>query len=548
MSRPHAPYSRTLPELLDEQAARAPDGIAAICSGHEFTFAALAQKSRRIAAFLRARGVRRGDRVGLLVNNRVAWLEIAFGAMAAGATLVPFSTWSTRQELAFLLRDSGIRALFTLPGFGREDFLAGLSALLPEAESAPPDAWHSETYPQLRDLILVGAEASLPCGRGWQRNETLPTHAFETLPPGEGPSAGDDGIILYTSGSTSTPKAVRLTQAAIIENGFNIGERQGLRPGDRVLTAVPLFWSYGVSNAVPAALSHGAALVLQSRFEPGEALDLIERHRCTAFYTLPAMTAALLRHPEFAPARTKSLRTGLTIGSPQDVVSAAERLGIVDICNIYGSTEVYGNCCVTPHDWPLERRAAGHIPPLPGVRLRIVDAETKRPLGAGEPGLLEVRGYLSPGYGGASAAHNAAIFTEDGWYRSGDIGQLNDAGEFLFLSRSGEMIKRSGINVSPAEVEEVLMQHPAVSQAGVVGVPDAERGEAIVAFIVPKPGTEATVAALVAHCRAVASAYKVPDRIEIRPALPTTATGKLLRRSLKDEALALPRAPFQDEA
>ncbi len=539
--RMRAPNSRTLPDLLQEQADRFPDAVAAICAGRQVTFAALAARAQRVAAALRARGVRRGGRVALLLNNRAEWLEACFGAAAAGATVVPFSTWSTRQELEFLLADSGVRTLFALPGFGKEDFRASLRALVPEAEAG--GAWRSARFPALRDLILVGgAQDSLP--PGWLEHEALLREApplSDPLPPGEGPSAADDAIVLYTSGSTSKPKAVQLAQHGIVENGFNIGERQGLRPGDRVLTAVPLFWAYGAVNALPAAFTHGAGLVLQPRFEPGEALDMIERHRCTTIYTLPAMTAALIRHLAFAPERTRSLRAGLTLGTPQEFVTAATVLGAAEICNLYGSSETYGNCCVTPHDWSLERRAACQGPPLPGVRLRVVEAGTGRPLGPGEPGLLEVQGYVMRGYGGAGAEHNAAVFTPDGWFRTGDIGQLNEAGEFLFLGRNGEMIKRSGINVSPAEVEETLMRHPTVSQAGVVGVPDAERGELIVAFVVPKPGMAATGEELAAHCRATASAYKVPDRIEIRPALPVTATGKLLRRSLKDEAAALSR-------
>ena len=254
------------------------------------------------------------------------------------------------------------------------------------------------------------------------------------------------------------------------------------------------------------------------------------------------MTAALIRHPEFRPERTRSLKKGLTIGTPQDVVAAAKVLGAAQISNIYGSSETYGNCCVTPHDWPLELRSTWQGPPLPGVRLRIVDPETGRELGREQPGQIEVTGYLMRGYGGASAEHNAAVFTPDGWFRTGDMGQLDAKGRVQFLGRSGEMIKRSGIIDSPAEVEEALMQHPAVSQAGVVGVPDPEKGEQIVAFVVPKPDAQLGAQELAAHCRSIASAYKVPDRIEIRPALPTTVTGKLLRRSLKDEAAALPPA------
>ena len=147
------------------------------------------------------------------------------------------------------------------------------------------------------------------------------------LPPGEAPSAVDDALILYTSGSTSKPKAVRLAHYGLIENGFNIGERMALGPADRIFASIPLFWAYGSANALPATFTHGATLVLQDRFEPGEALALIERHHCTAIYTLPTMTTALIQHRDFGLARTGSLRTGLTIGTAQNLVDAATILG-----------------------------------------------------------------------------------------------------------------------------------------------------------------------------------------------------------------------------
>jgi fatty-acyl-CoA synthase len=349
----------------------------------------------------------------------------------------------------------------------------------------------------------------------------------------------DDALILYTSGSSARPKAVRLQHYGIIENGFNIGERMRLGPVDRVLLAPPLFWSYGAANALPATLTHGAALVLQGRFEPREWLALIERHCCTAIYTLPSMTGAALRHPEFRRERAESLRTGLMIGSPEEVRIAAEDLGAARICNIYGSTETYGNCCVTPCDWPLDRRMRSQGPSLPGVRLRIVDPESGRLLPAGEPGAVEVAGYVTPGYAGASAAHNVAAFTADGYFRTGDRGFLDDHGHFQFVARDADIIKRAGINVSPAEVEALLLQHPGVGQAAVVGLPAGERGEAIVAFVVPASGAVLDAEGLREHCRVLASSYKVPDRIEIRAALPVTETGKLFRRALKEEAQGL---------
>ena len=359
--------------------------------------------------------------------------------------------------------------------------------------------------------------------------------------PGIGPGAADDAIIIYTSGSSSRPKSVPLSHGGIIENGFNIGERQGYGPDDRVLLAPPLFWSYGSANAMSATLTHGAALVLQGRFEPGEAIDLIERHRCTALYTLPAITSAIVSHPAFRPERVRSLRTGLTIGAPQDIIAAATVLGAREICNVYGQTESYGNCCVTPHDWPLERRAACQGPPLPGVEIRIVDADTGAELPRGEEGMIEVRGYVMRGYVGCSESQTADAITPDGFFRTGDMGRLLPDGTISFSGRVTEMIKKSGINISPAEVEDVLMRHATVALAGVVGVPDATQGELLAAFVVAKPGATPRPEELAAHCRALASRYKVPDFIEVRDALPVTVTGKLMRRELKQIAASLAR-------
>ena len=501
-----APYSRSLGELLDEQAGRCPDAPAVLHDGRSLTYAALNDRAARASAVWQGLGVRRGDRVAVLVNNRPEWLELAFGAWRLGAVLAPFSTWSTRAELDFLLADSGVRAIVALPRFGQEDY----AGILRDLTAAPGRA----------TMLLLEEYAA---ARDAARPLPLPA-------PGDGASAGDDAIILYTSGSTSRPKAIALAHYLVIENGFNIGERQGLGPADRVLLSPPLFWAYGGVNALPATVTHGAALVLQGRFEPAEALDLIERHGCTAIYTLPGMTDALLRHPAFARERTRTLRTGLTIGSPQDVIRAAEQLGAAEICNIYGSSETGGNCCVTHHHWPLERRANCQGFPLPGVALRIA-----------ADGGVEVGGpYVMRGYINASAAQNETAFTADGWFRTGDIGALAPDGTFVFQGRATEMIKRGGINVSPAEVEDVLMQHPDVAQAGVIGA-TGPRGEAIVAFVVPRGDACPTEDALAAHCRRLASSYKVPDRFAIVGALPATVTGKLLRRDLKAAADRLMR-------
>jgi fatty-acyl-CoA synthase len=521
------PFSRTYFDVVVEMAGRDPHAIAVIDRGRLITYRDLARRSGQVAAALRAQGLARGHRVAILLDNRMEWLEIMLGATALGCIAVPLSTWATKPELEFLLRDADARVLFTLGTYAGHSFAGDILALVRE-----------KSVPAFSRIVVV--EGNLHDGltsdevTQWRRYEdTIEHEPLGALPPGEGARAGDTAVILYTSGSGSRPKAVPLDHFAAIENGFNIGERMGLSGADRVLLSAPLFWSYGGINALPATFTHGAALVLQSRFEPGEALDLIEAHKCTALYTLPAMTSALVGHPAFRLERTASLRTGLTIGSAQDVIKAADELGAREICNIYGSTETYGNCCVTWHHWPLEMRAACQGVPLPGVDLRIVHPETNVPCAPGEHGNVEVAGYLTRGYINASADQNAGTFTDDGYFRTGDLGTRTLDGAFVFAGRSSEIIKRSGINVSPAEVEEVLQQHPEVGLAGVVGLADAEKGELIIAHVVPKPGFTPSPEALIAHCKALASRYKVPDRVVIVEALPLTPTGKVMRRELK---------------
>lgn len=503
------------------QAARAwPQATAAIHGERAVTFAGLHARAEGVASLLHARGIRRGARVGLFQGNGIGFLESLFGIAALGAVAVPFSTWATVEELGFLLADSQVEAVLAQPVFLGRDLIADLRA-----------ACALEGLDTLAAaLIAAGPDGSFAPGP-----LPLPAAARAAAP-------GDDALILYTSGSTSRPKGVRLAQAECCANGFHIGERQGLVPGDRVFLPVPLFWSYGAANALPAAFSHGAGLVLAERFDPETAPALIRRHGCTSLYTLPAMTNALLSAPGFDPAMLASLRTGMTIGTPADVRKATEGLGIPQICNIYGATETYGNCCVTWHHWPLEKRMDCQGPPLPGQVLRMRDPETGRIAAPGQTGLVEVSGRVSPGYTGASAAQNTAAFTEDGFYRTGDLGHLDAEGNFHFVGRASEMIKRAGINVSPSEVEVALQALDGVAQCCVLGIPDGQRDEAIVAFVVPRPGQVLAAPAIRAALAAKLSKYKLPDHVFFRPALPLTATGKVQRSQARAEAIELAAA------
>ena len=519
------PSARTLPDLLLEMASKRPSALAAKTRDGEVGYSVLARRSQRVAAALHASGVGRGDRVGLMLENGITWLEILFGATMAGAVLVPFSTWSTRAELEFLVADSAIDILFSTSGFAGRSFVSDLG-----------EFQAGRMFPKVREYVLIAAAA--PDGMV-PYADFLDRGRMGTVPMESRPGASDDAVVLYTSGSTSRPKGVRLRHNGIIENGFNIGERQGLVATDRVFLSAPLFWSFGGANALPATFTHGAALVMPEKFTAESALEMIDECGCTAIYTLPAMTGAMLAHPSFSKEKTRTLRTGVTIGSSEDFLRAVHELGVPELCNIYGATETYGNCAVTWHHWPVQRRARSQGTPLPHQEFRFRDIETGEQVAAGDVGLVEVRGYVSPGYSGASSVLNGEVFTTDGFYKTGDIGRLGPDGEFVFIGRNSEMIKRAGINVSPAEIEDVLMQFSGVAQAAVVSVPDAERDEKIIAFVVAIPGHALDVPRIAEHCRATLSKYKLPDRIEITESLPTTVTGKLQRKELKRAAMKL---------
>jgi fatty-acyl-CoA synthase len=344
--------------------------------------------------------------------------------------------------------------------------------------------------------------------------------------------------ILYTSGSTAAPKGVTLAHGPLIANGFDIGERMHLTATDRVWLAVPLFWSFGSANALPALMTHGGSIVLQESFEPGEAIALIERERCTVYYGMANIARAMREHPSHPGRRLGAMRTGLTIGPPEGIAMTIEALGAAELCNVYGATETYGNCAVTDAHDPLDQRLHSQGLPLPGMMVRVVDPMTREALPADEVGELVVAGSVTPGYYRAPEL-DAAAFDESGGFLTGDLGSIDRDGRVRFRGRLKEMIKTGGINVAPLEVEEVLLQHPDVVQAHVVGVPDAAKGEIVAAAVEPRPGAAVDAAAIFGFCRERLASYKVPARLAFYTAdqLPRTPTGKLHKPS-RAEALA----------
>jgi fatty-acyl-CoA synthase len=362
----------TVGALLAHLAQAIPEQEAVVWPPQRLTYATLYAQATAVAGGLWGLGIRPGEPVALLVSNRPEWLTTALGCALIGAPVVALSTWSRRVELEYTLDHSQAVALVTLDRFLGADYQAMLAEIIPEATRCPPSQIEAARLPALRELIVLG-QPSLAAARPFDdvvaRGRRLDLAAVRAASAAVQPT--DLLYVLYTSGSTARPKGVTLAHAACLENGFHIGERQHLTGRDRLWLAVPLCWSVAAANARRALLTHGGTVVLQERFDAEAAVRLIAAERCTVYYGMSHMAQAMLETPAWGHYDTRSLRTGLTIGTPEEIALTMHGLGVHQICNVYGATETYGNATVTDACEPEAVRLQSQGAPLPGMRLRI---------------------------------------------------------------------------------------------------------------------------------------------------------------------------------
>jgi len=519
------PSSETLPDLLREITGRFGDREALVDACQRCTYSEFHVQVQDFAAGLHAFGIRPGDKVALLMGNRVEWVVAAFAVASLGAVVVAINTWWTAREVAYALDHSGSVMVVATGRYIRKDYGQMLEELRANGR-----------VPALRQVIGVGAGVPASWTR-WEEVVAIGRAAGDVQGPVQA-TADSVAFMLYTSGSTSKPKGVQLVHRSLIHNVWNIGERQKVTEQDRLWLAVSLFWGFGCSNAMMNLITHGGCIVLQDAFDAGEALRLIEQERCTLIYGTPNMIQALHEHPE-RPARDLScLRGGATLGTPEQIRRAVE-LGARDICNVYGLTEIYGNCHVTDADAALDLRTRSCGKPLPGVQQRIVDPVTGEDLPPGQTGEIRVKGHVMAGYF-RNGEQTALAFDEQGFFRTGDLGYVDEEGHLFFRGRMKELIKSGGINVAPAEIEEVLLGHPAVQLCYVTGVPDPKRDYILGAIIVKRAGMDVTEQELRDYCRREMAAYKVPSlyRFVHESELPLTTTGKVHKDRLANDFFA----------
>ncbi len=530
------PDSRTLGQLLDEMARVRPDAPALVFEGRTLSYRDLEHEASLVARGLLELGLGRGDKVAVLMGNRPEWIITALATAKAGGVLVAVNTWYYAEEIAYVLGHSEASILVMTDRFERikRDYSALILEICPELGNERRERLSSPKLPELAHVVRTGP-ASLPGSWSWdelrERGGAIPHAQLSERQAAVAPE--DMFYLLYTSGTTARPKGVPLAHRGLIENGFNIGERQHQTANDRLWLGTPLFFSFASANALMTIITHGGCVVLQEVFDPSEALRIIEQEQCTVYYGMPNMTSALREQASGESRDVSSLRTGATIGASADIQNAID-FGVREICNVYGLTETYGNCAVADAHDPLELRLTTQGMPLPNTEIKIVDLATGARLPAGEKGEICARGYITDGYY-KDPELTRSVLDGEGFFHTGDLGCLTEDGRLQYQSRLKDMIKTGGINVAPLEVEEFLLRHPKVKEAHVVGVPDQARGEVGAACLLLHPGTTSTIEEIKQFCKGCIANYKIPQYVLFMESseYPRTASGKVPKRELK---------------
>ena len=481
--------AQTLGEVLR---ARDPAAEALVTRTDRFTYGELLEMAEGAAGAMQAMGLGHGDHVGILMGNDEKWLALFYGAALIGAVTVPVNTRFKAAEIDFCLKQAQCKALFYVERFLNIDFGA-----------------------MVRETGF---------GNAVEVSGALPQGAFK----GAKVAPGDTLLIQFTSGTTAYPKGAMLTHDNMLRDAWAAGTRIGITAADRYFNCRPFFHVAGSTLSALMALVSGACLVTLPTFEAGGALELMERERCTMLSGNDTLMQMLMGHADF-PRRKLALRGGWAAAGPQTMRAIIDVLGAKHICAAYGLSEASPN--VVMSDWrdPEEVRIQGLAKPHDGVEVRI-----------SSEGEIQVRGWnVMQGYCNNPEA-NATVFTDDGWLRTGDLGELTADGRLRMIGRLKDVFRVGGENVAPAEVEEVLLAHPAVETAQVVGVPDARLGEVPCAYVTLKAGQAVSEEALLAWCKPRMANFRVPRYLRIVPdfeAIGMTASGKVQKQKLRAHAL-----------
>jgi fatty-acyl-CoA synthase len=525
----------TVGALLTRLAENLPDNEALVYSdrGLRLTFAELESEARLIARGLMACGVERGERVALWATNVPEWVTLQFALAKIGAILAPINTALRAHEIDYLLEQSEAATVITIRGFKDVDYIGALREI---------GATGDMKLPNLKRVIFIGRGEDDECPEGlipYEKLREMAANVSEAqLDQREREVAVDDVINMqYTSGTTGFPKGVMLSSRNIVNNGYWLGRGLGYSPKDRLCLCVPLFHCFGCVIGVMGAYTHGACLCPIESFDARKVLETVERERCTALYGVPTMFLAEMEDSEFQRFDLSSLRTGVMAGAlcPEALMRRAiDEMNLREITIVYGLTEASPGITQTSRDDTIEHRTQTVGAALPEMEVRIVDPVTREILGPDQPGELLVRGYnVMKGYYNNPEATRAAI-DDEGWLRTGDQATMDKEGYVRITGRIKDIIIRGGENISPREIEDLMRDHPAVSDVYVYAVKSEFFGEEVAVAVKLKPGATATQEELRDFCQGRLARFKIPKYIRFVSEFPMTASGKIQKFKLRE--------------
>jgi len=536
----------TIGEAFYAAAAAYPDQDAVVYADRNYrlTWAQFKQEVDRMAMGLMALGVRKGEKVAVWATNVPHWVTLQFATAQIGAVLLTINTNCKSTEIDYLLRQSETENIFIIDGVRDTDYVATLNELVPELRTQPRGELRAARYPHLKRVFFLGPEKH----RGMVSVPELMALACTVTPEDYRARQAqldcrDVVNMQYTSGTTGFPKGVQLTHHNILNTGYWIGANQNLSAADRVCIPVPLFHCFGCVLGVMACVNHGATMVILEKFDPVNVMMSVERERCTALYGVPTMFIAVLEHPLFPRFDFGTLRTGIMAGSPcpaKTMSECVERMHMTEVTICYGLTESSPVMTQTRFDEPdMARKCTTVGRALPGVEVAVIAPETGEIVAPGQPGELCCRGYLNMSGYYNLPAETAACIDPNGWLHSGDIGIMDEAGYYRVTGRLKDMIIRGGENIYPKEVEEFLHAMEGVSDVQVVGVPSRTHGEEVGAFVILRAGAALGEADVMDFCRGKIAWHKIPRYVAFVTAFPMTASGKIQKYKLREDAAAL---------
>lgn len=514
------------------------DAAVFVHQNKRFTFGELNEVARTVAGNLLKLGIQPGDRLGIWSPNRAEWVLTQFAAAQIGAILVTINPAYRAFEMESVMNRTGVKALVVADRFKNSDYVALLSELAPEIKNCAPGQTKSRRLPHLTHVILIG-EHDLPGMLNFSElYHPLNEDDVTKLDTVMGQLQPDDPInIQFTSGTTGAPKGITLSHFNILNNGYFMTGRMGLKAGDRLCIPVPLYHCYGMVMGVLGCITRAATMVFPDEgFSAETVLSAIESERCTALFSVPTMYIAMLSAPEFASYDLSSLRTG-NMGAaqcPADVMKQViERMNMRGITISYGMTETSPITFQTVENDTFERRI--HTVGLihSHVQAKIVDSNGKI-VPIGQRGELCIRGYsVMRGYW-EDPRQTAEVIDKDGWLHTGDLAVFDEDFYCRIVGRAKDMINRGGENISPAEVESFLITHPKVMDAAVFGVPDEKFGELVGAWIRLHDHEIADAEEIKSFCRNKIAHYKIPAHIRFVKEFPMTVSGKIQKFLIRE--------------